>query len=101
MATQITIDSDQVMAIASQIENDNQQLHELLGESKTTVDSLTAYWTGPAAEETIASYDSFAGRFFQTYFDILDQYVRFLRNNVSAGYEQIEQVNKQLADAFK
>jgi hypothetical protein len=32
---------------------------------------------------------------------VLDQYVRFLRNNVVINYEETEQVNTQLADAFK
>jgi WXG100 family type VII secretion target len=101
MATQITIDSEQVLAIATQIENDNQQLQQLLNDSKAAVDSLSYYWTGKASDETRASYESFAGKYFQTYYDVLDQYVKFLRNNVAAQYEQTEQVNTQLADAFK
>jgi len=101
MATQITIDSEQVLGIATQIENDNQQLQQLLNESKATVDSLSSFWTGKASDDTRASYDSFAGKFFQTYYDVLNQYVKFLRANVAAQYEQTEQVNIQLADAFK
>ncbi|MDR1329238.1 MAG: WXG100 family type VII secretion target [Oscillospiraceae bacterium] len=101
MATQITIDSEQVLAIATQIENDNQQLQQLLNDSKAAIDSLSSYWTGKASDETRASYESFAGKYFQTYYDVLDQYVKFLRNNVAAQYEQTEQVNTQLADAFK
>jgi WXG100 family type VII secretion target len=101
MATQITIDSEQVLGIASQIENDNQQLQQLLNDSKAAVDNLSSYWNGKAADETRSSYDSFAGKFFQTYYDVLNQYVKFLRNNVAAQYEQTEQVNTQLADAFK
>ena len=99
--TQITLDSEQVLAIASQIENDNQQLQQLLNDSKSTIDSLSSYWTGVAADETRTSYESFANKFFQTYYDILEQYVKFLRNNVAAQYEQTEQVNTRLADAFK
>ncbi len=101
MATQITIDSEQVLAIASQIESDNQQLQQLLNDSKATVDSLSSYWTGAASDETRFSYESFANKYFQTYYDVLNQYVKFLRNNVAAQYEQTEQVNTQLADAFK
>lgn len=101
MSTQITLDSEQVLAIASQIESDNQQLQELLNDSKATIDSLSSFWTGRAAEETRSSYDSFAGKFFQTYYDILEQYVKFLRTNVAEQYEQTEQVNTQLGDAFK
>jgi len=101
MDTRIIVDSDQVLGIASQIESDNQQLQQLLVDSKAAVDNLSATWTGTAAEGTRAAYDVFAGKFFQTYFDILNQYVKFLRNNVSMQYEQTEQVNTQLADAFK
>ena len=101
MSTQITLDSEQVLAIASQIENDNKELERLLGESKTTIDNLSSYWTGRAADETRASYDSFAGQFFQQYHDILEQYVKFLRTNVAEQYEQTEQSNVQLADAFR
>ena len=99
--SQITIDSEQVLGIATQIENDNQQLQQLLNDSKSTIDSLSSMWTGKAADDTLAAYSSFAGKFFQTYFDVLNQYVKFLRGNVSAQYEQTEQVNVQLADAFK
>ena len=99
--TQITIDSEQVLAIASQLESDNQELQQLLNDSKASVDSLASYWTGRASDETRSSYESFANKFFQQYYDVLEQYTKFLRSNVAAQYEQTEQVNTQLADAFK
>lgn len=101
MATRITLDSEQVLAIATQIENDNIQLQELLNESKSKLDSLTSIWTGQAADETRTSYEAFASKYFQTYYDVLDQYVKFLRNNVADQYGQAEQLNIKLADAFK
>lgn len=101
MSTRMTLNTDQVLTIASQIESDNQQLQQLLNDSKTTLDSLSANWTGTAAEQTRASYDTFAGKCFQTYFDVLEQYVKFLRNNVAEQYTQTENINTRLADAFK
>lgn len=99
--SQITIDSQQVLGIASQIENDNNQLQQLLNDSKATVDSLSTYWQGKASDDTRSSYNVFAGKFFQQYHDVLNQYVVFLRKNVAEQYEQTEQINTQLADAFK
>jgi WXG100 family type VII secretion target len=99
--TQITLSTQDVLAIASQLENDNKQLHELLNNSKSTLDSLSSYWSGTASEATRAEYNSFAGKYFQVYYDILDQYVKFLRTNVVEHYEHTEQVDTQLADAFK
>ena len=56
MSSQITIDSEQVLSIASGIDNDNKRLQELLNQSKTTIDSLSASWTGSAADETSSAY---------------------------------------------
>lgn len=99
--TGITLDTNEVLAIASRIENDNNQLRELLNGSKATVDGLSAFWTGRASDETRAAYESFANRFFQQYQEILNQYVVFLRRNVAEQYQETESINTQLADAFK
>lgn len=101
MAITMKLDTDQVRAIASQIENDNNQLKELLENTKGTIDSLSSVWTGQAAEETRVSYEQFANKFFQQYYDVLDQYVKFLRTNVAEQYEETETINTRLADAFK
>ena len=99
--TKIILSTDEVLGIANQIETDNKKLHDLLNDSKSTIDSLSSYWTGRAADETRSSYESFASKFFQQYYDILDQYVKFLRNNVAEHYEETENIDMQLADAFK
>ena len=99
--TKITVSTEEVMAIASRIDSDNKRLEELLQESKTTLEGLGSTWTGKAAEQTRTAYASFSQKFFQQYFDILDQYVKFLRSNVSAGYEETETGNISLADQFK
>ena len=98
---QMTLDTEQVLSIASQIENDNNLLKERLEETKQAIDSLASTWTGPAAEKTNAAYTEFANKFFQQYYDVLDQYVKFLRTNVSEQYTTIEGINSNLADAFK
>ncbi|MBR5969771.1 MAG: WXG100 family type VII secretion target [Lachnospiraceae bacterium] len=99
--TRMTLDTDQVLMIATRIENDNTALKDLLVKSKATIDNLSAVWTGGAADATRGAYDSFSNRFFQQYHDILKQYVTFLRNNVATDYEQTEQGNIKLADSFK
>lgn len=98
---QMTLDTEQVRSIASQIEGDNNSLKEMLNQTKATIDALSQTWTGQAADETRTSYESFANKFFQQYYDVLDQYVKFLRTNVADQYEQTESVNTKLSDAFK
>ena len=99
------IDTEQILGFAAQIESDNQQLNKLLKESKSTVDSLASYHTGKAAEETRTSYETFANKFFQTYYDVLDKYVKFLRNTVAPAYEtteiEVAQLGSTLSGQFK
>ena len=99
--TGITIDTNEVLAIAGRIESDNIELRNLLNDSKATIGRLTSTWQGKAAEETVSAYEQFSNRFFQQYQDILDQYVTFLRRNVAEQYQETENVNTQLSDAFK
>lgn len=101
MSTRTVLNTEQVLAIAAQIESDNQELQNLLNQSKTTLDNLASSWTGTASEQTRASYDTFAGKYFQNYYDLLEQYVKFLRNNVVDQYGQTENKNAKLADLFK
>ena len=99
--TGITLDTNEVLAIAARIESDNMQLKDLLEDSRQTVDGLASMWQGRASDDTRAAYNDFSNRYFQQYYDVLDQYVKFLRRNVAEAYEETEQVNVQLADAFR
>jgi len=99
------ISTDQILGFATQIESDNQQLHQLLTDSKSAIDSLASHHTGKAAEETRTSYESFANRFFQTYYDTLNAYVKFLRNDVAPNWVDTEikvsQLGSTLSGQFK
>lgn len=101
MAGTIKISTDQVEAVATSIENSNKKLKTTLEESQTAIKSLTSTWQGEASQATVGAYDSFAANYFQNYYDIIDQYVKFLRTNVSADYQATETSNTSLADAFK
>ena len=101
MAGQIRIDTDAVAQIATSIETLNGQLQEELTSSQTTIKNLANTWEGEAANATIGAFDEFSAKYFQSYYDVIDQYVKFLRNNIEAGYIRTETANTSLADAFK
>lgn len=101
MAGHIRVDTGQVNQIASTIETLNKRLREELENSKKTILNLGNTWEGEASQATIDSYNSFSNQYFQTYEDILNQYVTFLRTNVEQGYFETESANTNLADAFK
>ncbi|MBQ7186004.1 MAG: WXG100 family type VII secretion target [Ruminococcus sp.] len=97
----IKINTDEVEQIASDLERLNGKLEDTLNHSKQTINDLDDIWEGEAAQATISAYNSFAQTYFQTYKDVLDQYVKFLRQNVAKGYTDTETTNINLADAFK
>lgn len=101
MAGTIKISTDQVEAIATSIENSNKKLKTTLEESQTAIKNLNSTWQGEAAQATVSAYDAFAAQYFQNYYDIIDSYVKFLRQNVASDYIITENQNTTLADAFK
>jgi WXG100 family type VII secretion target len=99
--TSMTIDSEQVRMIATQIETDNTNLKALLDSTKTTIDALGTTWTGQASTATISAYEEFSTKYFASYEDVLAQYVKFLRNNVADQYDEVEKLNASIGDGFK
>lgn len=97
----IQINTDQVSEIASVIESLNRKLSDELTASRDLFTTLGNSWGGEAYEASKASFNEFATKYFQTYYDIIDNYVKFLRTNVSQGYFDVETANTSLSDAFK
>ncbi len=97
----MTVNTDQVAQIANNLEGLNNRLNDELTEAKVTIDNLANVWQGEASQDTIASFDEFANKYFKNYHDIIADYVKFLRVNVDQGYFETEKENVKLADAFK
>ncbi len=97
----LTVNTDQVAQIATNIENLNKRLSAELDSAKVTINDLANIWEGEAAQATLSSFNEFSGKYFQSYEEVLAQYVQFLRSNVEQGYFDTETQNIGLADAFK
>lgn len=98
---QIRVNTAQVGQIATSLEALNRRLDTELRESQTIIRRLLTHWDSPASQATISAYDSFAAKYFQNYYDIINQYVVFLRTNVDAGYFETEGANVNISEAFK
>ena len=101
MAGQIRVNTNQVAQIATSLENLNKRLRTELDTSQTTIKNLSSTWEGEASQATISAFDAFAAKYFQNYEDVINNYVKFLRTNVDAGYFETETANTNLSDAFK
>ena len=96
----IQVSTTQVLEIAKTIDDLNKRLQEALENSNQVIRDLSKSWEGEAATATIEAADKFAQKYIQNYHDIIDSYVKFLRTNVGEGYEETENTNVNLADAF-
>ncbi len=101
MADSIRINTDGVLQIAKELENINVKLDEELNSGKADVNSLREIWGGEAADETINNFNSFSDKYFGEYKDLIDSYVRFLRDRVAQGYFDTELNNISIAQSFK
>ena len=101
MSDLIKIDTAQVLEIANKLSELNDDLQTNLKEAQTAITNLENVWKGEAATATIEAINSFASDYFQNYYDLINQYVEFLKKNVVTGYEDTETANTTLAESFK
>ncbi|WP_462410820.1 WXG100 family type VII secretion target [Neobacillus sp. Marseille-QA0830] len=101
MAGTIKVNTAQVAEIAQTLEGINNKLMDELTRSKETINNLKSTWEGEGADATVAAYEEFSQKYFQTYYDIITSYVDFLRRNVDQGYFETETTVVSLADQFK
>lgn len=101
MSGQQYLDTEQVAQIAAKIEALNNQLEDQLKQSQTSIRSLGNTWEGDASQATINAFNVFAGKYFQSYKEIIGNYVKFLRLKVEQGGVSVEEENIKLSEAFK
>lgn len=100
MAGEILITTEEVALSAATIEKLNNKLNDKLLEAQNAIKALGATWQGEAYDETMASFNTFAGKYFESYKELIDNYVKFLRESVEQGYFKTEVKNVDLASQF-
>ncbi len=100
MAGEIRITTEEVALSATSIENLNKKLNDKLLEAQNAIKALGTSWQGEAYDETMAAFNAFAGKYFETYKELIDNYVKFLREKVEQGYFKTEMKNIDLANQF-
>ena len=101
MADQIIINPAEIEATADAISNLNKQINNTLEATKQQFNSTADVWKGEAAEETRNAYNSFAERYFSTYQELINDYVKFLNETAAEGWRTREDNIKSQADNIK
>lgn len=101
MDGKMIIETSQVREIANAMENTNNELKATLESAQKRITSLESVWSGDASQASINAINSFAQEYFQSYYNLIDEYVKFLRTNVADAYDDTEASNTSLADSFE
>ncbi len=89
------LDAASVRESASQIHNLNVQLEKELDTCKSAVDALRNSWKGTAADDSIATFDSFINKYKEEYRAMIEAYVSYLGHNVADTGERVESMNAE------
>ncbi len=101
MAGEIRITTEEVELSATSIETLNNKLNDKLVEAQNAIKTLGSTWQGEAYDATLMAFNTFAGKYFETYKELVSNYVVFLREKVAQGYFSTETKNINLAEQFK
>lgn len=97
----LSVDVTQVLEIATELRNLNQQINDGLTKLYDEINDLSRTWQGKASQQTISQFMSKTGQYNDDRSTVVDNVVNYLQLCVGEGYEQTEKVNTSLADEFR
>lgn len=97
----LKVNTDAVARAASNIKLCNQQIRDGFPDVQTAITRLDNAWEGSAATAAISKFNEIKSTYCDARYNVLDNYVNFLLQQIGEGYKQTEEVNVSLADQFK
>ena len=97
----LLINTDLVVNTASTVSEINGQIRADFDRVQAAVNQLDLGWDGEAATQAIGKFNEIKNNYVDARYDVINNYVNFLLQQVGQGHEQTESVNVSLADAFK
>ncbi|MBQ1821530.1 MAG: WXG100 family type VII secretion target [Clostridia bacterium] len=94
------IDTTEVLGVAQQLSNLNEQLTQEIQECERLINSLKSGWTGEAAEATTSVFTAFAKSYQENDHQLIENYAKFLRESVAPNWENTESSNTELGNMF-
>ena len=97
----LKINTESAVTAANNIGTINKQIRDEFSSVQAAIKQLDTVWDGSASTKAIEKFGELKNKFSDARYKVLNNYVNFLLQQVGQGYEQTEQANKSLADAFK
>lgn len=97
----LRINSDAVVVAANNIKSLNGQIRDGFGSVKNAINKLNNTWDGGASDSAISKFNEIESNYCNARYNVMNDYVFFLLQQVGEGYTNTEAVNVSLADQFK
>ncbi len=97
----LRINTELVVTTAEKIKRRNDKMNEDFADVKAAISRLDGNWDGSAATNAINKFNELQTKFVEARYNVIDNFVKFLMNQVGEGYTRTEEVNVSLADRFK
>lgn len=97
----VKVDAERVIAAANRIKNLNNQMRAEFKSVQDAISRLDSSWDGSAANNAIRKFNAIKNSYCDARYNVIDNFVAFLHQQVGEGYIQTEATNKSLADQFK
>lgn len=97
----IKVNTGTVVTVAQNIRKANNDIRDLLSPVESAIKTLDNSWDGNASTNAMNKYNSIKNAFCDNRYNVIENFVNFLLQQVGEGYDQTEATNVSLADAFK
>lgn len=97
----LKVNTDAVVSAAEHIAQFNKQIKEGISSAQTSMNRLDSEWDGSAAVYAMSKFNEMKNKYSDARYSVLDNYVRFMLEQVGVGYERIEDTNTSLSEQFK
>ena len=97
----VKINTDLVSATATKISGLNNEMRAGFNDVQNAIKKLDSAWDGAAATSAMNKFNAIKNAYCDARYNVVNNYVTFLRQQIDAGYVQTEQVNTSLADQFE
>ncbi|WP_462410824.1 WXG100 family type VII secretion target [Neobacillus sp. Marseille-QA0830] len=101
MASRIAVDTGKVLEAANRLSQINNQIDDDFEKLETAIKHLSSEWHSNASEAVIGHFHQIKDTLKENRHKVMDQQVKFLKMQVSDGYNVTETNVTRLADAFK
>ena len=97
----IKVNTDAVVSVAQDIRKINNDIRDLISPVESAMKALDKTWDGSAASNAISKFNALKSDYSDNRYNVIENFVNFLLQQVGEGYTQTESANTSLADAFK